>query len=310
MGKILTISVAAYKTADTIGRTLDSLVNSDVLDDLEIIIVNDGSPDDTPQVAAKYAVRYPNSVKLIDKENGGWGSTVNASLEAATGKYYKILDSDDYFETANLKPFIEYLKGCSTDIVFTDFDYVYPGSVKHVTYPYQPKKAYITHNIRKILMHGIAVRTEVIQGKLKLMEHCYYTDNEFSVKAMQLSENFSYLPIKIYNYVMGNSSQSVSKAGYVRNAYDHEKLLDVIMPIVRHDPKFKLANENHYQYLPGDQLYIFMLDKKFKNDFYRYYQKAKLTYPDLVKKMKIYIKFACKSPIFYRIFSSIIASKR
>ena len=132
MGKILTISIAAFDSADTIKETLDSLIDSDVLDELEIIVVNDGSIDETGQIVEEYVAKYPQSISLVNKENGGWGSTVNESSKIATSKYFKLLDSDDNFETANLTEFVEYLKECETDIVLTDFDYVYPNKTETV----------------------------------------------------------------------------------------------------------------------------------------------------------------------------------
>lgn len=309
MDKILTISIAAFNSADTIRETFDSLVNSGVLNKLEVIAVNDGSIDDTLIIINEYCEKYPTSFYLINKENGGWGSTVNASLNIATGRYFKLLDSDDTFDSTNLKEFVDYLEDADSDIIFTDFDYVYPNKIIPIRYEYTPRKNHPATEIQKILMHAIAVKTELIKGKVTLTEKCFYTDTEFAVKSMELSETFSYLPVKIYNYNMGSSTQSVSLNGYVKHAYDHERVLDVILPIVTKEEKFALTLKNHYSLLPSDQLYIFMLNKRYKDDFYRYYQKLKFNYPDLVKKMKIYIKISCKSPIFYSFFASILSRK-
>lgn len=96
MEKILTVSVAAYNVEKTIARTLDSCCADGVREQLEVIIVNDGSKDGTVDVVRSYCKRYPDTFKLIDKENGGYGSTLNCSIRAATGKYFKPLDGDDW----------------------------------------------------------------------------------------------------------------------------------------------------------------------------------------------------------------------
>ena len=309
MDKVLTISIAAYNASNTIRAALDSLVTSDVLDELEIIVVNDGSLDNTQEIVEEYVSKYPKSVSLINKENGGWGSTVNESSKIAKGKYYKLLDADDDLETESLKGFVEYLKECDSDIVLTDFEYVYPKKRELVNYHYEPKQNIDIRKLEKILMHGMAVKTETIKGKIDLLEKCFYTDGQFAAQCVNISESFSYLPIKVYNYNMGSSSQSVSLAGYVRHAKDHEKALNEILKIADNNEKFELIVKNHYQYLIGDQLYIYLLNKKYKHEFFSYYEKIKRIYPNALKKTKIYIKISCKSPLFYNICSFFLSKK-
>ena len=106
MKKNLTISIAAYNVENYLEKTLDSLI-IDNLDKLEVLIVNDGSKDNTKKIAQKYCKKYPNSIKLIDKENGGYGSTINAGIKEATGKYFKQLDGDDWYNTENLNRLVE-----------------------------------------------------------------------------------------------------------------------------------------------------------------------------------------------------------
>lgn len=101
--KILTISIAAYNVEKYLPKTLESLVIPEIMDQLEVLIINDGSQDKTGQIAEEYVVKYPATFYLVNKENGGWGSTVNTSAQLATGKYYKLLDGDDFFNAEALK---------------------------------------------------------------------------------------------------------------------------------------------------------------------------------------------------------------
>ena len=95
--KILSIVVPTYNVEKYLERCIDSLVYDEkVLNDLEILIVNDGSKDNSLQIAKKYEKQYPNTIKVIDKENGGHGSTINAGLKVATGKYFRVIDSGHF----------------------------------------------------------------------------------------------------------------------------------------------------------------------------------------------------------------------
>ena len=122
MDKILTISIAAYNVEKFLFETLSSLKCKN-LDKLEVIIVNDGSKDGTVDVANSFIESYPNTFKIINKENGGYGSTINKGIEFATGKYFKQLDGDDKFDTENLDKFIEELEKIDVDIAYTPFSF-------------------------------------------------------------------------------------------------------------------------------------------------------------------------------------------
>ena len=101
--KLLSISIAAYNAEKTLEKAVLSCIVEDkeMLEKLDIIIVNDGSEDGTYQISKMLMSKY-NNVRIIDKPNGGYGSTVNAAIEIALGKYFKLLDSDDWYDTDNL----------------------------------------------------------------------------------------------------------------------------------------------------------------------------------------------------------------
>jgi glycosyltransferase involved in cell wall biosynthesis len=98
--KKISFVVPCYNSEDYMERCIDSLL---VLgEDVEIIIVNDGSKDNTGKIADKYQKKYPTIVKAIHKENGGHGSGVNAGIKNAKGKYFKVVDSDDWLDKDSL----------------------------------------------------------------------------------------------------------------------------------------------------------------------------------------------------------------
>ena len=108
--KILSIAIPVYNTEKYIKRCMDSILLKEIIDDIEIILVNDGSKDNSINIMNEYKDSYPQSVVVIDKENGGHGSTINAALTVASGKYFRVLDSDDWFDSIDFITFVKNLK--------------------------------------------------------------------------------------------------------------------------------------------------------------------------------------------------------
>lgn len=134
MNKLLTIVVPVYKVEPYINKCLDSclvyktnelgdkVLDEELMNQLEVIIVNDGTPDRSAEMSREYEKRYPQTFRQIDKENGGHGSAWNIGLKEATGKYLRFLDSDDWL--TNLDRLMRDLKGCDADVVFNPFEVV------------------------------------------------------------------------------------------------------------------------------------------------------------------------------------------
>lgn len=118
MKPVLTIVVPVYNTEQYLEKCLDSLLIPQ-LDKLEVIVVIDGSPDNSLELANKYAHRYPKTFKVINKENGGHGSCCNVGLRLAIGKYLRFLDSDDWLETDSLNALTEILSNTEVDVILT-----------------------------------------------------------------------------------------------------------------------------------------------------------------------------------------------
>lgn len=228
MEKILTISVAAYNVAKYLEKTLDSIVESkEILEALEIIIVNDGSIDKTLEIAQRYEKKYPNTVKVIDKANAGYGSTINASIKSAKGKYYRLLDGDDWFETENLPQYVESLREHDEDMIVTPYKKVdeLTGNIEEI---FKNTRLYKENTIEKlqdnhICMHEISVKTENIR-RICITENCFYTDNEYVVDVILHSKTVAYLDTLIYCYRVGNVEQSVGIEGIRKHYQDLMKV--------------------------------------------------------------------------------------
>lgn len=118
--KLITVSIAAYNVEAYLEKCLNSLLIPD-LQRLEVLIQNDGSKDSTPRIAEEFEKKYPGVFRLVNKENGGYGSTINNSLSMAEGKYFKQLDGDDWYDTENFAAFVDALEKVDADCVYSPY---------------------------------------------------------------------------------------------------------------------------------------------------------------------------------------------
>lgn len=162
MAKILSISVAAYNVESTLDKTLSSFNDPRIYDDLEVLIIDDGSKDNTKKIAEKYERIAPQTFKYIPKKNGGHGSTINKGIELATGKYFKVVDGDDWVDTNNLVKFIKDLKQQDSDLVLTNHTEMYPDHSKDINLisGMIPGKEYSWQDnvdIKRVVLHTLTV---------------------------------------------------------------------------------------------------------------------------------------------------------
>lgn len=224
MEKILTVSIAAYNVERFILNTLESLVIKRNMDKLEVIIINDGSIDQTPLIVEKYTNKYPNTFILINKDNSGYGSTINVSSKMARGKYFKQLDGDDWFQNDNLDDFIDYLEECNTDCVYSPFWKVYEKRNERVLFEANKKtKDLIIAD--DIFMHAFTFKTGLfLQNNIKITENCFYTDCEYNLKLLSFSNEISFYNKPIYCYRLEEEGQSVSYSGWKKHYKEHCKV--------------------------------------------------------------------------------------
>jgi glycosyltransferase involved in cell wall biosynthesis len=223
MEKILSIIIPTYNMGELLPRCVDSLIDEAILDSLEIIIVNDGSKDNSIQIANAFKQNYPLSVVVVDKPNGNYGSTINAALPIAKGKYVKILDADDWYDTQALVDFIGELRLIDSDMVISHFTMVYASNkreiVKYNVYGrevYEYGKIYSVDTVLKdgyirfFLMHAVAYRTDLLRDmQYKQTEGISYTDIEWVYYPLFFVDKIVFLNINLYQYNIGREGQTM-----------------------------------------------------------------------------------------------------
>lgn len=239
MEKVLTVSIAAYNIENYIENALQSLIVEDIMDKLEVIIVNDGSKDRTGEIAQKYVDMYPNTFILINKDNGGYGSTINYSTRIARGKYFKQLDGDDWFDTKNIKNFIETLEKTDSDLIITPFTSYFEsdGSSELKEYAELPVSEEVKFDDYwdkvYIEMHASTFKTKLFtDNNIRLTEHCFYTDNEYMLYTIRYVETIQRIPLNIYFYRVGRAEQSCTMTGYINHFRDFETVSKNLLQLI------------------------------------------------------------------------------
>ena len=228
--KLLTVTIPCYNSAAYMSHAIESAMAGG--NDVEVLVVDDGSSDNTLEIAKEYEEKYPGIVYAIHKENGGHGSAVNTGLSKASGLFFKVLDSDDWFKEEAYKEALDTLRkmvadGVTLDMLICNYVYEKQGEKrkKVINYhmPLPQGKVFTWDEVghfktgQYILMHSVIYRTKVlIDSGLKLPEHCFYVDNIFVYAPLPHIKNMYYLDVNLYRYFIGRSDQSVSEANMMK----------------------------------------------------------------------------------------------
>ena len=228
--KLLSIAVPCYNSQDYMNHCIDTLLTGG--DDVEILIVDDGSKDDTAKIADEYEKKYPGIVRAIHQENGGHGAAVMTGVHNAQGVYFKVVDSDDWVDTdafaqilATLRELVETDR--AVDLFVSNYIYDKVGAKHKRVMRYAnaiPEKKVITwddvgvfHKGQYILMHSVIYRTQVLRDcGLDLPRHTFYVDNLFVYVPLPYVKTLYYLDVVFYHYFIGRGDQSVQEDVMIR----------------------------------------------------------------------------------------------
>lgn len=260
--KKISFVVPCYNSQDYMERCVDSLLVGG--EDVEIIIVNDGSKDNTKKIADKYQKKYPSIVKAIHKENGGHGSGVNAGIKNATGKYFKVVDSDDWLDKEALLNLLDEIKKMEkakkeVDLIVCNYiyDHLYEGKQKVMSFnnvfPVNEISTWndLKHfkNSQYLIMHSLVYKTSVLRkSKVSLPEHTFYVDNIIAYQPLPFVKNIKYLDLNLYHYFIGREDQSVNEKVMIGRVDQQIKVTKIIVDCL----DLNVVKENYpklYNYL-------------------------------------------------------------
>ena len=222
--KLLSFAIPCYNSKDYMEHCIESILPGG--DDVEIIIVDDGSKDETAAIADRYAAEYPDIVKAVHQENGGHGEAVNTGLKNATGKYFKVVDSDDWVDLESYKKILDKLRefeqeNTQIDMLLANYVYEKEGAKRKKVMRQTgfPRNEIFTwsdikhiHKGHYILMHSVIYRTMLLREcNLELPKHTFYVDNLFVFQPLPYVKNLYYKNVNFYHYFIGRDDQSVNE---------------------------------------------------------------------------------------------------
>lgn len=274
--KILSIAVPAYNVEKYIERCLSTFVDNKILNELEVIVINDGSIDRTEDIVNKFVRLYPNTFKLITKENGGHGSAVNVGIKHATGKYFRVVDGDDWVDTKELIKCINQLKETDTDMVSMHYHRVdmSTGEItaveeKNIEY----ERIYLFEELkiedRYFTLASTCFKTELLKYlDLKFQEKTYFVDVEYIIMPIINIRTIMFLDLYVYKYFVGNVEQSINIDNMVKRYKHHERVIKSCIEFIELNEIEKIHKKYIYNilkkviYTHYSILLIYNLDKE------------------------------------------------
>jgi len=300
MSKILTITIPSYNVEPYMNEVLPTFLDPAVIDKIEILIVNDGSKDGTAALGKEYEAKYPGVITLVDKENGGHGSTINKGIELATGKYFKVVDGDDWVDTAAFIKFVNFLEKTDSDVVATPHYRVNEETKEKelrgfegVEYEKEYRVDDVLLTLRdKYQMHNLTFKTDIVRKIPKISEHCFYVDVEYIMYPLKYLETISFLNEAVYQYRVGNANQSVSTQNFMKNRNMHKHVIGNVLKYYETEELSAAKKEflkKRISLLIDTQIRIYLCfepSDEIKQELLEFYHNVKNTDPTLLDMLE------------------------
>lgn len=229
--KLISCVVCCYNSAAYMSKCIESLLKGK--EKVEIIIIDDGSKDDTGKIADEYLAKYPDNIKVVHQQNAGHGAGVQKGIELATGYYFKVVDSDDWLDTDALNQFLDCIEKSdkTIDVYMTDYRYCHQDGDESQTITYgscfPENKVFTPRDIKHMeltkyfTIHSTCYRTDLLKGlNMRIPTKVSYDDNYFIYIPLPHVKKMYYLPVTLYCYLIGREGQSVSEAIAIKR-YSH-----------------------------------------------------------------------------------------
>lgn len=231
--KVLSIIIPSYNTEKYIEKNIGTFLDKRLFNDVEILLVDDGSIDKTAKIIDDYAKKYPNYIRAIHKKNGGHGSAINIGIKNAKGKYLKVIDADDWVDTENLIRLKDILFSNSADLIINPYIIINQMNGKKAIYGKYKQKYNSLFQFEKIMssnyrlaLHSVTINTKILRNnKIQLTEKCYYEDFQYTFYTIPYINKVMVLDYAVYYYLVGQKTQSVNAANGLKNISMYLKVL-------------------------------------------------------------------------------------
>lgn len=295
MKKLLTVAVPAYNMELLIRDCLDTVID----DRVEVLIVDDGSSDNTNAIARMYCEQYPDIFKLFYKPDGCWGYAINRTIKEASGEYYVNLDSDDWFLANGFKKLLENIENHKTDLIVApgyehsmktgkEWPIQFP---KNIEFGKEQKFSDISGSLDFFFtVHSLIVKTEILQKNSIQIDECYYADMELLSYPMPYINTIFAQKEPLYIYRVDREGQSVSLKSRAKNI---DKMETVAQKIMQWFSTQTEPNMKYYRMIATTVIYAwltapFVLDADAQNAYIPKLREFKTKYIDSNNQLKDY----------------------
>ena len=325
MQKVISFIIPSYNAEPYLDQCLKSFLHPDCMEQIEVLIVNDGSKDGTKALAERYMEDYPDIFRLIDKENGGHGSALKVGVKKASGRYLKVIDADDWIRTENLPVFLAYLEKSCADVVLTPFHFYDMETGKQTPQDSIPadQSIYSMEKLMQeykkyqsgIVFHAITYRTEFYERYgIKLTEKVSYEDQEYNAVPFCHADKIASFHCFLYEYRIGNAAQSVAYKNQAARILDLEKVLRHMMAYYQRKTGLSESGRTYLLQRLSEVTLIYYAvaciyepdKKKGRREGLRFYRGVTARIPELQRQVKkrfflyLFLNFLSVSPERYR----------
>lgn len=230
--KILTIAVPAYNMEKHLPKNLPTYCDERLKESLEVIVLDNASTDSTNDIASEFMEKYPEIFRLKSRATRGYGSSINEAISEAEGRFFRIVDADDWVDTEELILLIDRLKNCQADAVQTNYQTVHmqTGEIRSILFQdieYDRLYSDFSSCRRNMpCIHSMVYRTSLLQENyITLQDNIFFVDEEYVILPFLYATSVIFYPFNIYRYLIGNPSQSTSPNNRAKYYEHREKII-------------------------------------------------------------------------------------
>lgn len=311
MQKVLTLVIPTYNMGNYLERCLSSVTNVRIPGTLEVIVVNDGSKDNSLEIMEAFQRKRPDIVRIINKKNGHYGSCINAGLKIATGKYFRPLDADDWLDTEALVTLLKRLESCDTDLFITlrkEHKVNKNGSITITSYPIQTiaynKVIDITSfEINKHIqgdefnMHSMTYKTEILREVgLHHIEGICYTDFQYCFLPINKIKTFIVYDLYLYYYFIGRNEQSTSMTSLIHNLPHICKVINYMLDHMEYSTEANPIAVSNQKFFISKALIIYSVSLRMQKNI------SRKDYKDILRIIKGVSQFNIHERILDKVY--------